>query len=121
MKKTEFRGKKHHFLRGFYITDAQLNFSRLSSNKAMSQRSAPDYKNRGVKGRYKFYMEWFKLYNLVYDLNDLDPKAAYVFWDDKKEILSYCIDTEYIQKRKAEDNVDLFDDVGVTFEEENGD
>lgn len=108
-----FRQKARFNDNGSYITRKQLKFLRLG-------KRYPSNTHRKLKRSYKdslkVDLEWVMYYNLAYDLNEIDPKAAFIYWNHESEQIAYKIDFEYI-KECGELGNNLLDQVGFSGEE----
>jgi hypothetical protein len=76
----EFREPLLEDEEGLYVTVAQMNFFlNRKDGKKKFKAAHPDFLS---------YYNHCRLYNMIYDMMDKDPKCATLYWDEKKEAIS---------------------------------
>jgi len=67
---------------GSYLTVTQLKFFLNRDN------GPEDFKNKGED--FLSYFEVCRAYNLISDILEKTPDAGYLYWDDKKDCVSFA-------------------------------
>lgn len=94
---------------GAYVTRKQLKFIKSCARYSSNSQKKLRYNYKDI---LDFYMEWMMSYNTVYDLNELDPKAGYIYWNESSGTVSYHINSDYIQEQFNLGN-NLFEKIGL--------